>query len=357
MPQLPEKIIPLESEYGLWSKIIRFRQSGDSVNMHDCYIVSPRGGIKLRSTYDLAIHIKKEKLWNIDPTEINFHKPNLSPMIPGKQDRNTKDFIAWIRSNGTTNPRFLNRKRKKKTLGKSKKLRINFQTLDWKHCDQCSLSVENEMFHDEANRCMSCFFGQNDPQTVLQAAFEANVSIDGPENEKFLDFLVKQSKKSKQEVIDFFKAKNGENLVVKQEASEELDDEEDDDIPDFEDDGIPDFEDDYDAVTMPTMNIKEEKIDENHEQDLETELNLEADLETNQSDEENLEDDQDAFPMPINIKEEKIDVKEEKDHETLADQENLEETHVEDHQKHENQSGFKAEDLEEEEEDEIPDFD
>ena len=77
--QQPEKIIKL----GEWTKIVRFRQSGATYHQKDLYLVHKTLGKKLRSTRDLALHIREHNLFTVvDPYLVNFEKPLQEGEIP-----------------------------------------------------------------------------------------------------------------------------------------------------------------------------------------------------------------------------------------------------------------------------------
>ena len=101
MPTTPDVI---ESLPNGWKKVLRTRNSGASVGGKDVYIICPYGE-RFRSTRTLAQHIQKYNLFpTVDPNVVNFERPGeMKPRI-------RKDFIAWIDSKGTTNPKFLQMK-------------------------------------------------------------------------------------------------------------------------------------------------------------------------------------------------------------------------------------------------------
>ena len=109
MPTKPDKIYKLS---GGWNKIVRTRHSGKSIGSNDTYFISP-GGVKLRSTFDLANHIREKNLYStVDPTQVNFEnsKQRQSGDASGQVTKATQDFIDWVDSKGATNPKFLKRK-------------------------------------------------------------------------------------------------------------------------------------------------------------------------------------------------------------------------------------------------------
>ena len=109
MPTKPDKIYKLP---GGWNKIVRTRHSGKSIGSNDTYFISP-GGVKLRSTLDLANHIREKNLYStVDPTQVNFEnsKQRQSGEASGQVTKATQDFIDWVDSKGATNPKFLERK-------------------------------------------------------------------------------------------------------------------------------------------------------------------------------------------------------------------------------------------------------
>ena len=109
MPTKPDKIYKLP---GGWNKIVRTRHSGKSIGSNDTYFISP-GGVKLRSTLDLANHIREKNLYStVDPTQVNFEnsKQRQSGDASGQVTKATQDFIDWVESKGKTNPKFLERK-------------------------------------------------------------------------------------------------------------------------------------------------------------------------------------------------------------------------------------------------------
>ena len=101
MPTTPDVIENLPNG---WKKLLRTRNSGASVGGKDVYIIDQRNGLRFRSTRTLAKHIQKHNLFaTVDPNVVNFERPG--EMKP--KTRIHKDFIAWIDSKGTTNPKFL----------------------------------------------------------------------------------------------------------------------------------------------------------------------------------------------------------------------------------------------------------
>ena len=103
MPTIPDVIENLPNG---WKKLLRTRNSGASVGGKDVYIIDQRDGLRFRSTRTLAKHIQKHNLFaTVDPNVVNFERPG--EMKP--KTRIHKDFIAWIDSKGTTNPKFLQR--------------------------------------------------------------------------------------------------------------------------------------------------------------------------------------------------------------------------------------------------------
>ena len=66
---------PAGTSNGIWTKRLLTRTWGNTVGTKDKYIISPHGK-KLRSTHDLANHIKDKDLFRfVDPTLVNFEKP------------------------------------------------------------------------------------------------------------------------------------------------------------------------------------------------------------------------------------------------------------------------------------------
>ena len=102
MPTTPDVIDDLPNG---WKKLLRTRNSGASVGGKDVYIICTLTGLRFRSTRTLAKHIQKYNLFaTVDPNVVNFERPGeMKPKIH-------KDFIAWIDSKGTTNPKFLQMK-------------------------------------------------------------------------------------------------------------------------------------------------------------------------------------------------------------------------------------------------------
>ena len=101
MPTTPDVIDDLPNG---WKKLLRTRNRGASVGGKDVYIICTLTGLRFRSTRTLAKHIQKYNLFaTVDPNVVNFERS-------GKMKPNTrihKDFIAWIESKGSTNPKFL----------------------------------------------------------------------------------------------------------------------------------------------------------------------------------------------------------------------------------------------------------
>ena len=66
---------PAGSANKIWTKRLLTRTWGNTMGGKDTYIISPHGK-KLRSTHDLANHIKDKDLFQyVDPTLVNFEKP------------------------------------------------------------------------------------------------------------------------------------------------------------------------------------------------------------------------------------------------------------------------------------------
>ena len=104
----PEQI----RRYGSWTKILRFRQTGSSEGKKDLYIISPLG-VKLRSTHDLAKHVKENNLYSVvDPNVVNFDKilDLHEETNPAQQSKITQEFVKWVESRGNTNPNFMQNK-------------------------------------------------------------------------------------------------------------------------------------------------------------------------------------------------------------------------------------------------------
>ena len=101
MPTTPDVIEDLPNG---WKKLLRTRNSGASVGGKDVYIIYYPHGERFRSTRTLAKHIQKHNLFaTVDPNVVNFERPGeIKP-----KTRIHKDFIAWIESKGSTNPKFL----------------------------------------------------------------------------------------------------------------------------------------------------------------------------------------------------------------------------------------------------------
>ncbi len=84
----------------IWTKVQKIRMDGESRGNNDLYVITPKdpkpGGIKLRSTKDLAQFIRKHDLFDaIDPRVINFEKLNKPEDAKDKVSSQTKQFIRY----------------------------------------------------------------------------------------------------------------------------------------------------------------------------------------------------------------------------------------------------------------------
>jgi len=171
MPTTPDVIENLPNG---WKKLLRTRNSGASVGGKDVYIIDQRNGLRFRSTRTLAKHIQKNNLFaTVDPNVVNFERPG--EMKP--KTRIHKDFVAWIYSKGTTNPKFLQIMQKKKKqpndLG-SIKLKLKM-----KSCQQCESYTSIHHVRKQSNGteiCELCEIGQTNPFRVLEMVNDSSNS-------------------------------------------------------------------------------------------------------------------------------------------------------------------------------------
>jgi len=131
-----------------WTKNVKIRNSGASQGQRDVYIITPAdengSNIKLRSVRELTVYVKERGCYDIDPTIVNFEKPDsilgYDPSLrPRKRHHNTKELIKFIESEGTYVPRYMSRKpNRNKKLGKDPSgLKLTISTKDLKPCHIC----------------------------------------------------------------------------------------------------------------------------------------------------------------------------------------------------------------------------
>jgi len=185
MPTKPDKIYKLP---GGWNKIVRTRHSGKSIGSNDTYFISP-GGVKLRSTLDLANHIREKDLYStVDPTQVNFEnsKQRQSGEASGQVTKATQDFIDWVDSKGATNPKFLERKPKKD-----------------RKCEKCGMRRTGPLAQQQPDKlCGSCRIAKNSgPYKLLKLFFDCHNFLPF---EKDMILLEKQTGLQKLQIISWF---------------------------------------------------------------------------------------------------------------------------------------------------------
>jgi len=215
MPTKPDKIYKLP---GGWNKIVRTRHSGKSIGSNDTYFISP-GGAKLRSTLDLANHIREKNLYStVDPNQVNFEnsKQRQSGEASGQVTKATQDFIDWVDSKGATNPKFLERKPKRD-----------------RKCEKCGMRRTGPLAQQQPDKlCGSCRIAKNSgPYKLLKLFFDCHNFLPF---EKDMILLEKQTGLQKLQIISWFT----EQIQQVNMKSEVLTKER---IPDFETDTDEEF--------------------------------------------------------------------------------------------------------------------
>ena len=130
----------------------------------------------------------------------------------------TREFIEWIQSGGTTSPKFLrltnpenDENSLKRTKNRSKclkgpkvpKLRLKAQKLGLKSCDNCHYWDKNTtLLEDGKELCWGCIHGQEKPVEVLDNLITENGGVLPVGND--LERVIKQTNLTKERITNLF---------------------------------------------------------------------------------------------------------------------------------------------------------